>query len=40
MRQNDINEQMRIIASQLTSTEIHGVAQLYGVGTPNQLAEQ
>jgi cytochrome c553 len=40
MRHNDINEQMRIIASQLTATEIHAVAQLYGVGTPNRLAEQ
>ena len=30
MRQNDINEQMRVIAQQLTSAEVHAVATYYG----------
>jgi cytochrome c553 len=30
MRQNDINEQMRAIAAQLTSDEMHAVAAYYG----------
>ena len=30
MRQNDINEQMRTIAGQLTSDELHGLAVYYG----------
>jgi cytochrome c553 len=30
MRQNDINEQMRTIASQLTPDEMHVVAEFYG----------
>ncbi|MEA3177717.1 MAG: hypothetical protein QOI59_1240 [Gammaproteobacteria bacterium] len=39
-RQNDINELMRTIASQLTAAEMHAVAQLYGVSTPTQVAER
>jgi cytochrome c553 len=30
MRQNDINEQMRTIASQLTPDEMHVIAEFYG----------
>jgi cytochrome c553 len=30
MRQNDINEQMRAIAAQLTTDEMHAVATYYG----------
>ena len=30
MRRNDINEQMRTIAKQLTADEMHGVAAWYG----------
>jgi cytochrome c553 len=30
MRQNDINEQMRAIATQLTPDEMHAVAAYYG----------
>ncbi len=32
MRQNDINEQMRTIATQLTPEEMHAVAAYYGGG--------
>jgi cytochrome c553 len=32
-RQNDINEQMRTIASQLKPAEMHAIAQLYGAGS-------
>ena len=35
-RRNDINEQMRIIASQLTPDEMHAVAELYGSGKIRQ----
>ena len=31
-RQNDMNEQMRAIASQLTADEMHLIAEFYGVG--------
>jgi hypothetical protein len=31
MRQNDINEQMRTIATELTSEEMHAVAVFYGL---------
>jgi cytochrome c553 len=31
-RQNDINEQMRTIAAQLTPEEMHLVADFYGTG--------
>jgi hypothetical protein len=30
MRQNDINQQMRVIAHELTPTEMHAVAAYYG----------
>ena len=33
MRQNDINEQMRAIAAQLTTDEMHAVATYYGAKT-------
>jgi cytochrome c553 len=33
MRQNDINEQMRVIARELTPYEMHGVAVYYGAAT-------
>ena len=34
-RQNDINEQMRVIAQQLTPSEVHAVAVFYGPETGN-----
>jgi cytochrome c553 len=37
MRQNDINEQMRTIASQLTPDEMHAVAEFYGTGAAAQI---
>ena len=37
-RQNDIDEQMRTIASQLTSDEMHAVAEFYGRGLTAQVA--
>jgi cytochrome c553 len=40
LRRNDINEQMRTIASQLTATEMRAVAELYGVATPTRMAER
>lgn len=40
LRRNDINEQMRTIASQLTATEMHAVAELYGIATPTRVAER
>ncbi len=33
MRQNDINEQMRVIAQQLTPSEVHAIASYYGLRT-------
>ena len=40
-RQNDINEQMRTIAAQLTSDEMHLVAAFYGTGASSaQVAER
>ena len=39
-RQNDINEQMRTIASQLTPEEMHAVAELYGTGAAAQTARR
>jgi len=38
MRQNDINEQMRTIASQLTPDEMHVIAQFYGTAANAQTA--
>jgi hypothetical protein len=40
LRRNDINEQMRTSASQLTATEMHAVAELYGIATPTRVAER
>jgi len=37
-RQNDINEQMRTIAAQLTADEMHVVAEYYGTGATAQVA--
>jgi cytochrome c553 len=40
-RQNDINEQMRTIAAQLTSDEMHLIAEFYGTGAAAaQVAER
>jgi cytochrome c553 len=39
-RQNDINEQMRTIASQLTPDEIRAVAEFYGTGAERRNADQ
>jgi cytochrome c553 len=39
-RRNDINEQMRTIASELTASEMHSVAELYGVATTTRMAER
>jgi cytochrome c553 len=36
LRQNDINEQMRTVASELTAPEVHAVAQFYGAGAPHR----
>lgn len=36
MRQNDIDEQMRTIATQLTPGEMHAIAELYGDGAAAQ----
>jgi cytochrome c553 len=38
VRQNDINQQMRTIGSQLTPDEMHAVAEFYGTGTAAQMA--
>jgi cytochrome c553 len=38
IRQNDINEQMRTIASQLTPDEMHAIAEFYGTGATAQMA--
>lgn len=38
MRKNDINEQMRSIATQLTSGEMHAIAEFYGPGAAAQMA--
>lgn len=40
MRQNDINQQMRTIASQLTPAEMHAVADYYGGVLPKSLASR
>ena len=40
LRRNDINEQMRTIAMQLTAAEMHAVAELYGSGKPTQVAQR
>ena len=37
-RQNDINEQMRTIATQLTPDDMHVVAEFYGAGATPQIA--
>ncbi len=37
-RQNDINVQMRTIASQLTLDEMHNIAEFYGAGASPQIA--
>jgi cytochrome c553 len=34
MRQNDINEQMRVIAQELTADEMHALAAFYGAAHP------
>jgi len=36
MRQNDINEQMRVIARELTPDEMHGVAVFYGAAASRE----
>jgi cytochrome c553 len=36
LRQNDISEQMRVIARQLTSDEMHALAAFYGAGSDTQ----
>ena len=38
-KRNDLNEQMRTIASQLTAAEMHAVAALYGAGATTRVAE-
>lgn len=38
MRQNDINRQMRTIATQLTPDEMHALAEFYGTGVGAQIA--
>jgi cytochrome c553 len=40
LRHNDINEQMRTIASELTATEMHALAGLYGIATAAPVAER
>jgi len=40
VRQNDINEQMRTIATQLEPEEMRDIAEYYGGGRPRQLAKQ
>ena len=40
MRQNDINEQMRVIAHELTPDEMHALAAYYGARTPKLYARQ
>jgi len=40
VRQNDINEQMRTIATQLKPEEMRDIAECYGGGRPRQLAKQ
>jgi cytochrome c553 len=35
MRENDINEQMRVIAQELTPDEMHAVAAYYGGSSEN-----
>ena len=37
-RQNDINEQMRTIATQLTPDNMHVIAEFYGAGATSQIA--
>ena len=39
LRQNDINEQMRTVASQMTPAEMHAVADLYGSGGVPQATQ-
>jgi cytochrome c553 len=38
MRQNDINQQMRTIATQLTPREMRAIAEFYGTGAAEQVA--
>jgi cytochrome c553 len=38
MRQNDINQQMRTLAAELTPEEMHVVAVYYGAGEASELA--
>jgi hypothetical protein len=40
MRQNDINQQMRTIAKQLTPAEMHAIAVHYGSNGRPQTAKQ
>lgn len=37
-RQNDINQQMRTIAKQLTADDMHVIAEFYGTGAIPQIA--
>jgi hypothetical protein len=36
MRQNDINEQMRVVAHELTPDEMHAVAVYYGAADSHE----
>jgi cytochrome c553 len=38
IRENDINEQMRTIATQLTPDELHVIAEFYGAGATPKIA--
>jgi cytochrome c553 len=40
LRQNDINEQMRTVAAELTSPEMHALAQFYGAGATHRTGGQ
>jgi cytochrome c553 len=40
LRQNDINEQMRAIAKQLTPSEMHALAAFYGAPESARVANK
>jgi cytochrome c553 len=40
MRQNDINEQMRTIAAQLTPDEMHSIAVYYGAASAARTTQK
>lgn len=40
MRQNDIDQRMRTIASQLTTLEMHTLAEFYAAGVDEKADEQ